>query len=507
MERLRLLQLDFVHLSGSYQSLSGILVWLSWKGFSLKCVPPTLIMDNLVAIDLSYSKLKQVWRGTKVLGKLKYLYLSYSCFLIKTPDFMGFTSLEKLLLNGCTKLVEVHQSIGRLENLLVLDLNNCQNLEKIPLTIFMLKSVIEVNLSGCSKLQWPTYFQRWPLESSFSSLQLSSSLRKIVMNDCNITHVPIEIGRLMSLEYLNLSRNKFSNLPATISTLPLLKVLQLDDCGRLESIGDLAVNLLRLRVHCCALQSISMESEAGEAEFMTCYHCPILVNNNLAYNFRRNILRHPGLREIGQYSIVVPGSEIPRWCNYQSDGNVISFRVPQLAGRILQGYILCVAFSGSWKEYLGSQKHTRSFNIVCEFLNKTMMFTYQFEAQIVGFDHLRIEDHPRVEDQMWLTYVPNQLHYLWRCLHNYMLYSGDEMEITVRDQCNGWSVNKCGVCLVYKDDEKDPNYDAASLHPITIASEFPPVDENELVIKSTTYGILCEAHIFNHPWYTRIVKD
>ncbi|XP_059653788.1 disease resistance protein RUN1-like [Cornus florida] len=62
MERLRLLHLNYVHLSGSCKHISKRLVWLSWKGFSLKYIPSTLILDNLVAIDLSYSNLKQVWK-------------------------------------------------------------------------------------------------------------------------------------------------------------------------------------------------------------------------------------------------------------------------------------------------------------------------------------------------------------------------------------------------------------------------------------------------------------
>ncbi|XP_059652455.1 disease resistance protein RPS4B-like [Cornus florida] len=475
MEMLRLLQLDFVHLSGSYEYLSGRLVWLSWKGFSLTCIPSTIIMDNLVAIDLSHSKLKQVWRGTKVMCKLKYLNLSHSIFLIRTPDFTGLNSLEKLLLSGCTKLVDVNQSIGCLNSLVVLDLNNCENLEKIPLSIFMLKSLIDVNLSGCSKLQWPTYFQRSSLESSILSLQFSSRIRKLAMEGCNITHVPIEIGSLMSLEFLNLGRNNFSNLPATIANLPTLKVLLVNMCSRLESIGALPVNLLGLSAHyCTSLQSVSMESKAAEAVFMACFHCPKLVNNNFTYNFRRNILHYAGLDEKRQYNIVVTGSEIPRWCNNQRDGNVVRFRVD----RMIQGFILCVAFSGRYNQ------STSRLSFIPDLFNITEGDLSSLAGDMVGFDHPKCEDHPSFEDQMWLSYVPNQT----EGPDSTFFFDGEEVEITTRTWTSDLRVNKCGVSLVYEDDEKDTD---------TSAEDVPRVDENVLAVKPVRdSNILLNAGIF-----------
>ncbi|XP_059654871.1 disease resistance protein RUN1-like [Cornus florida] len=141
-----------------------------------------------------------ILRYDMVLCKLKYLNLSHSYLLIKTLDF--------------TDLTKVHHTIGRLEDLIVLNLKNCKNLKKIPLSIFMLKSLAEFNTSGCSKLEWPAFFRRSPPASSFSSLQLPSSIR-----------------------------NKFSNLPTTITSLPRLGCLFIHKCTRLESLPSLPVNL------------------------------------------------------------------------------------------------------------------------------------------------------------------------------------------------------------------------------------------------------------------------
>ncbi|XP_059654448.1 disease resistance-like protein DSC1 [Cornus florida] len=179
MKNPRLLNLNCVQLGGSYEYLSKELVWLSWKGFSLECIPSSFFMKNLVALDLSYSKLEQV------LYKLKYVNLSHSSLLIETPNFTGFTSLEKLLLNDCIKLKTVHNSIGGLE-IMVLNMQNCPNLENLEVrSFFMSNSLVEFNMSGCSNLQWP------PPDSSFSSLQFSSSIsRKRIFYTTTYHHQP-----------------------------------------------------------------------------------------------------------------------------------------------------------------------------------------------------------------------------------------------------------------------------------------------------------------------------
>ncbi|KAF7135125.1 hypothetical protein RHSIM_Rhsim08G0165300 [Rhododendron simsii] len=66
MKRLWLLHLNYVNLRVGYEHISKRLLWLCWNGFPLECVPSKLHMQNLVTLDLSHSRLKQVWKGTKV---------------------------------------------------------------------------------------------------------------------------------------------------------------------------------------------------------------------------------------------------------------------------------------------------------------------------------------------------------------------------------------------------------------------------------------------------------
>ncbi|KAG5564744.1 hypothetical protein RHGRI_000819 [Rhododendron griersonianum] len=106
MNNLWLLHLDYIHLTTGYEHISRRLLWLSWKGFPLDCIPWNFSMEKLIALDLSYSRLKKVWNGNMILGKLKFLYLNHCHYLTRTPDFSGLSSLEELLLNDCKSLVE-----------------------------------------------------------------------------------------------------------------------------------------------------------------------------------------------------------------------------------------------------------------------------------------------------------------------------------------------------------------------------------------------------------------
>ncbi|XP_058185423.1 disease resistance protein RPV1-like isoform X4 [Rhododendron vialii] len=268
MNNLWLLHLDYVHLTTGYEHISRRLLWLSWKGFPLKCIPWNFFMEKLVALDLRYSSLKQVWNRNMILGKLKFLYLSHCHYLTRTPDFSGLSSLEELLLNDCKSLVEVDESIRCLNKLRVLGMKNCTKLRKLPSSIWMLKSLEHLDLSGCSNLgnlavfKGPLYklrclfFSSWTLPPkavdfiglSRTPIQASSCLKKLNLDDCHLSYLPEEIGNLISLQTLDLAKNNLSTLPDGICNLTRLKHLDLEEnnvsnlpsgTGRLTSLEKL----------------------------------------------------------------------------------------------------------------------------------------------------------------------------------------------------------------------------------------------------------------------------
>jgi len=71
----------------------------------------------------------------QILKRLKFLDVSHSYHLRRTPDFSGMDNLEVLLLNNCTDLVEVHESFIYLDKLVTLDVEDW----KLPLSIYNLK--------------------------------------------------------------------------------------------------------------------------------------------------------------------------------------------------------------------------------------------------------------------------------------------------------------------------------------------------------------------------------
>ncbi|XP_058179419.1 disease resistance protein RUN1-like [Rhododendron vialii] len=248
MKRLWLLHLNYVNLSGGYEHISKRLLWLCWNGFPLKCVPSKLYMENLVTLDLSHSRLKQVWKGTKILVKLKFLYLSHCYYLTRTPNFSGLNNLEKLLLNDCIRLVEVDDSIRFLQKLLVLDMKNCKKLWKLPSSICMLKTLENLDLSGCSMLgkfsgiklskSLSPYLSSWIFRTkrvdsiglSLSHVLRLSCLKELRMENCNLSCLPNEVGNLISLETLDLGQNNLRTLPDNICNLTCLKKLYLSNC-------------------------------------------------------------------------------------------------------------------------------------------------------------------------------------------------------------------------------------------------------------------------------------
>ena len=153
MKKLRLLQINYVHLAGSFEDIFGDLRWLCWHYCPLKYLPSNFHLENLVALDMQHSNIKQLGSGIKVLKffpnlvvslmleqfawfvmketliqsyfawmsqslkNLKVLNLSHSKFLTKTPDFTGVSRLETLFLEDCSTLFKVHSSIGLLDRL------------------------------------------------------------------------------------------------------------------------------------------------------------------------------------------------------------------------------------------------------------------------------------------------------------------------------------------------------------------------------------------------------
>ncbi|XP_040362144.1 disease resistance protein RUN1-like [Rosa chinensis] len=152
MKKLRFLKISNVVLPLGLDYLSTELRALEWHGYPSKLLPRAFPSEKLVHLNLCGSHIKHLWKGFKCLDKLKSIDLKDSASLIETPDFTGVPNLERLTLEGCTKLSKVHPSISNLRRLRLLNMKNCKSL-RITSWDISLESLEIFNLSGCARLK------------------------------------------------------------------------------------------------------------------------------------------------------------------------------------------------------------------------------------------------------------------------------------------------------------------------------------------------------------------
>ncbi|XP_021806789.1 TMV resistance protein N-like [Prunus avium] len=321
MRKLKLLQLNYVELTGEYKFLSKNLRWLCWHGFLLDSIPGDFDLTSLIAMDLQFSKLKVVWKDCKLLEKLTIINLSHSHDLTTSPDFSKVPNLEELILE-CTSLSDVHESIGGLKRLALVNLEHCKMLKDLPLNLYTSKSIETLLLNGCSRFEnlaeglgdmvslrtleaddtavtkIPSSIVKLKKLRSLSLCGLErltgflphsylrssglrglegsqptgflpplldglNSLRKLALADCSLTddELPKDLGSLSSLEHLDCGQNSFCRLPS-LSGLSKLEYLCLNDCRKLRAIPELPTNLKVLRgFGCTALETMPDFSE------------------------------------------------------------------------------------------------------------------------------------------------------------------------------------------------------------------------------------------------------
>ncbi|XP_076896998.1 disease resistance protein Roq1-like isoform X2 [Bidens hawaiensis] len=244
MEILKLLQLNFVELGGSYEHVSENLRWLCWHGFHLNTIPSDLYMGNLVAIDMSYSNL-EVFETPKDIQCLKILNLKDSHNLREIRNINRIQKLESLILWNCYSLVNVCKTIGGLTSLSLLNTTGCKNLYNRK----------QIDLSSASTSGGVVREQH--------TFSFPVSLHRLFLKDCHLTHthiLPLSFRDQPFLQYLNLGSSLLESLPS-YDHLKRLRVLDLSFCTRLTCLIDLPNTLAELYIYGCdLLKKIAFQS-------------------------------------------------------------------------------------------------------------------------------------------------------------------------------------------------------------------------------------------------------
>ncbi|KAK8329857.1 hypothetical protein V6Z12_A11G353800 [Gossypium hirsutum] len=385
MKELRLLKVLCVSNCDDIKYLSNELRLLDWTGYPLRYLPPSFQPDNLVALLLPYSHIEQLWKGNRPLYKLKMINLKGSQNLIKIPDFTTASNLEVLILEGCTKLVDVHPTIGVLKSLKLLNLRDCKSLRNLPTKIGM-ESLETLILSGCSNLvRFPEIdrkmkhlktldlsgcyrvenlsenLQQAKLRSNLSSLFKVilgrrknpmprmlpsllglSSLRELKLKDCNLCEgdIPRDISSLSSLTDLDLSGNNFISIPASLTRLSKLWFLDLSNCNMctlgeadiqgLSSLSYLYLTDVRID-DCSSLEVVASPSKVCnlvDLGFIKAINCFKLAENINALTLLKKHLK--AFANSGKkFDIMMPGSEIPEWFSQQKSDSSIQIPLPK----------------------------------------------------------------------------------------------------------------------------------------------------------------------------------
>ncbi|XP_031476370.1 disease resistance protein RPV1-like [Nymphaea colorata] len=241
MSELRMLRLGKnVELKGEFEHFPTKLRWLQWCiEEDLDSLPGGLHLENIVVLDLSCSRITQLWNpqgleSTKVFGKMKVLNLACCWNLTNCLDFERMPHLKKLDLSYCVPMSELDPSIGHLKSLTHFSLLGCGSLKTLPPEIWQLTSLEELDLSSCTEI---TALPSQMEDPKSLKPVLLGKLRVLNFKSChNLTICP-DFTSMPYIEKFDFSScEKMSELHPSIGLLERLTHLPLRKCGSLKAV-------------------------------------------------------------------------------------------------------------------------------------------------------------------------------------------------------------------------------------------------------------------------------
>ncbi|XP_042959094.1 disease resistance protein RPV1-like isoform X2 [Carya illinoinensis] len=215
-------------------------------------------LKRLQKLNMSSSRIKQLWNGSMVFDNLKELDLSCCKNLIETPDLSGFPNLEKLDFSYCISLCKVHPSIKKLKRLQELKMSGTR-IKQLWKGLVVFDNLKELDLSCCENLIETSDLSRFPnlekLDFSYCrslckvhpSIVDLKGLKILSLNKC-LTRLLILDKSCLPSPFMSFSGlrelylrgcNNISIFPSVICSLSSLESLHLVGWSRLEKFPDL----------------------------------------------------------------------------------------------------------------------------------------------------------------------------------------------------------------------------------------------------------------------------
>ncbi|PWA80614.1 toll/interleukin-1 receptor (TIR) domain-containing protein [Artemisia annua] len=487
MVNLKLLQLNYMKDFLWHLNFPEELRWLCMRGFPLKSIPseiPMEKMENVVVLDMSYSKLesfdlsegRELLTGScskhdPLLGSLKILDLCYCYQLRSLGGFYELPSLQSLFLRNCMSLIEICKSIEYCDELVFVDLSYCKELRKPPRTLAKLKKVKTLLLDGCNLGESP--LEIWDLTSQTSSLAsfFPGSLVKLSLANNNLSNesFPMDFSCLSMLTQLVLDGNPIVSMPSCVRSLPSLEHLSMSQCKTLMSIKhppptlttlslemdlqsqcslqkiafDLEMSPLNLILHYTSSKALSIEIQGIiKIQPMTDVDETVLCSlgwSNLQFITRRHMGifddRPVGSQtqmyyEFGIFSTIYGGEMTPSWIMHRSKGPSISFTIPPSLKKLTGLNIFYKQIQVS--HHLIKLPYIRVSNLT---KNRTWIYKHHLEEVNAGGKCVRFLSH-------WM-FGKNEME------------DGDQLTISLDFNVARLYRNilECGVSLVYDNDD------------------------------------------------------
>ncbi|AHM60308.1 Miro domain-containing protein [Flammeovirgaceae bacterium 311] len=215
---------------------------LDISGLELKEIPKAIVkLVNLQELDLSHNRLSELAAPIASLQNLEYIDLGYNNFKSIPAGLDELRNLKHLNLKG-NKISGFNNSLTKLNRLEALDLAG-NELEAISFSKGALTQLKYLNLENNQLASLPDFSPLENLQSLalghnaltgnvFLKLEQNKNLRHLLLNNNLLRNLDelkeAKVSELKSLEYLNLSANSLTALPAEIEKLSSLKRLDID---------------------------------------------------------------------------------------------------------------------------------------------------------------------------------------------------------------------------------------------------------------------------------------
>ncbi|KAL9296284.1 hypothetical protein ACSQ67_022180 [Phaseolus vulgaris] len=394
MKNLRILIVRNTSFSREPSCLPNNLRLLDWKDYPSQSFPSGFYPRKIGAFNLSRSPLLVLEEPFKRFQHLTYMNISYCDMVTEFPDVSGAKNLRELRLDGCKKLVTIHESVGLLTNLVFLSASECTLLTSFVPTIY-LPSLKYLSLNLCTKLAF------FPEISGMMNNKL-----QINMVDTAINMLPESIEKLTGLNYLEMTDCKeLQHLPSNLFILPNFVTLKVGGCRRLR---ESFIRFEESHSVCPKLETLHFDNAylSDKDVRMIIYHFPNLKDLNISCNpfmflpacikqstkltslhlryclmlqeipalpssvqkvdakycysltsESSNILWSQVRREMKRLEVVMPKRVIPEWFDYVSEGGFPVFRArikfPAVALALVFGEVDAKAkretMPGRWK--------------------------------------------------------------------------------------------------------------------------------------------------------------